>query len=168
MHAKAMSLDLSSSLTAMDWLPRLRAEQHHLHPGHPVTEGVCHFDPRRFPPRPIGRKLPPSPIDLTARLDPLEAQAYRYHDAKPPYSYATLITYAINSSSRGRMTLNDIYTWICTNFPYYREAGTGWKVKDLLFEVLTNLLLHMFVVILKHIFIAIFYTELYQTQSLIK
>lgn len=81
----------------------------------------------RVPPR----KPPPSPIDLTARLDPLEAQAYRYHDAKPPYSYAALITFAINSSSRKKMTLSDIYTWISGNFPYYRDAGTGWKVSKL-------------------------------------
>lgn len=139
-----MSLDLSSSLTAMEWLPQLRVggQQQPVNIASgliraapvgtiPVTDGtnIYHVDPRRVPPpRPIGRKLPPSPIDLSARLDPLEAQAYRYHDAKPPYSYATLITYAINSSPKRRMTLNEIYTWICNNFPYYREAGTGWKV----------------------------------------
>ena len=130
-----MSLDLSSSLTAMDWLPRLRAEQSHSSHGTTTmmageTATYTAFDPRRFPPRPIGRKPLPSPIDLTARLDPREAQAYRYHDAKPPYSYATLITYAINSSQKRKMTLNEIYTWICSNFPYYREAGTGWKVSS--------------------------------------
>lgn len=143
MQVGIMSMDLSSSLTAMDWLPRLRAEEqnhshHHLHSGLiPMGEGISyHFDPRRIPPRPIGRKLPPSPIDLTARLDPIEAQTYRFHDAKPPYSYATLITYAINSSPKGRMTLNEIYTWICNNFPYYRDAGTGWKVSLISFNLL--------------------------------
>ncbi|KAK7896680.1 hypothetical protein WMY93_022005 [Mugilogobius chulae] len=25
------------------------------------------------------------------------------------------------------MTLSEIYQWICDNFPYYREAGSGWK-----------------------------------------
>lgn len=47
---------------------------------------------------------------------------------KPPYSYSTLISFAINSSPTKKMTLSDIYTWICANFPFYREAGTGWKV----------------------------------------
>lgn len=46
---------------------------------------------------------------------------------KPPYSYSTLISFAINSSPTKKMTLSDIYTWICANFPFYREAGTGWK-----------------------------------------
>ena len=131
------SLDLSSSLTAMDWLPRLRVgQQQHHHFHHPagvamsaVTAENQYLATARFPTRPPGRKPPPSQIDLTARLDPIEAQAYRYQDAKPPYSYATLITYAINSSPKRKMTLNEIYTWICSNFPYYREAGTGWKVR---------------------------------------
>ena len=145
-----MSLDLSSSLTAMEWLPRLRVGGSSSSSSAQLVAGsgqvqsmppLVHapgttLDYHHFGRMPLhaqrhpasGRKLPPSPIDLTAVLDPLEAQAYRYHDAKPPYSYATLITYAINSSPKRRMTLNEIYTWICNNFPYYREAGTGWKV----------------------------------------
>lgn len=30
-----------------------------------------------------------------------------------------------------KMTLSEIYQWICDNFPYYREAGSGWKVRIL-------------------------------------
>jgi len=115
--AQLQYMELGNSLTAMDWLAQMRVGQHQ----------AGKLDPKghmRIP----ARKPPPSPIDLTARLDPVEAQAYRYHDAKPPYSYAALITFAINSSSRKRMTLSDIYNWISTNFPYYRDAGTGWKV----------------------------------------
>ncbi|GAB6022942.1 Forkhead box protein J3 [Chamberlinius hualienensis] len=48
-------------------------------------------------------------------------------DGKPPYSYATLINFAISSSPKGKMTLSEIYLWIMDNFPYYRDAGTGWK-----------------------------------------
>ena len=113
-------MELGNSLTAMDWLPRLR--------GGPGATGK--MDPPCDPPRmrPPPRKPPPSPIDLTARLDPREAQAYRYHDAKPPFSYAALITYAINSTNKKKMTLSEIYNWISSNFPYYKDAGTGWKV----------------------------------------
>ncbi|GAA50519.1 forkhead box protein J2/3 [Clonorchis sinensis] len=48
-------------------------------------------------------------------------------EGKPPYSYASLITAAIQSSQEKRMTLSEIYQWICENFPYYCEAGGGWK-----------------------------------------
>lgn len=116
-------MELNSSLTTMDWLARLNVGKSGKMgaPGEPLSGRSS---------RPQPRKPPPSPIDLTARLDPLEAQAYRYHDAKPPYSYAALITFAINSSQRKKMTLSDIYNWISSNFPYYRDAGTGWKVKE--------------------------------------
>ncbi len=113
-------MDLGNSLTAIDWLPRLTSAR---------SSGKMEApsEPHRILKTPT-RKPPPSPIDLTARLDPNEAQAYMHQDAKPPYSYAALITFSINSSPRRRMTLNEIYTWISNNFPYYRDAGTGWKV----------------------------------------
>jgi len=41
-----------------------------------------------------------------------------------------LITFAINSSPKKKMTLSEIYQWICEKFPYYKEAGNGWKVGD--------------------------------------
>ncbi|PVZ97631.1 hypothetical protein BB558_001243 [Smittium angustum] len=46
---------------------------------------------------------------------------------KPSYSYASLIAQAINSTESRRITLNGIYTYIMTNFPYYREAQSGWQ-----------------------------------------
>lgn len=47
---------------------------------------------------------------------------------KPPYSYANLITFAINSSDKRKITLSEIYSWILHHFPYYKGAGNGWKV----------------------------------------
>lgn len=49
------------------------------------------------------------------------------HPDKPPYSYAELIKKAIESSPQHKMTLNEIYEWICRNFPYYRDGQNGWK-----------------------------------------
>ena len=54
--------------------------------------------------------------------------ANRNRIAKPPYSYSNLISFAINSSSKKKMCLAEIYQWICENFPYYKQAGNGWKV----------------------------------------
>lgn len=47
---------------------------------------------------------------------------------KSPYTYATLINYAIANSPNKKLTLNEIYNWIMENYPYYKTAGAGWKV----------------------------------------
>lgn len=47
---------------------------------------------------------------------------------KPPHSYASLIARAVDSSPRKMMTLSEIYQWIMDNYPYFKDAGNGWKV----------------------------------------
>jgi hypothetical protein len=47
---------------------------------------------------------------------------------KPPYSYATLIAYAILISQDGRLLLSDIYRWISETYPYYLLDKRGWQV----------------------------------------
>ena len=49
---------------------------------------------------------------------------------KPAYSYAALITAAINAQPSRRLTLSGIYDWIIDNFPFYRSANKGWKVRS--------------------------------------
>ncbi|MEQ2250673.1 Forkhead box protein J3 [Ilyodon furcidens] len=121
-----MTSELESSLTSMDWLPQLgmraaiqKADvgHHHGHLGH-------HHHHMHHHGHGPGKKM--VHLDSGTTLDQEEAAQHR--DGKPPYSYASLITFAINGSPRKRMTLSEIYQWICDNFPYYREAGSGWKL----------------------------------------
>ncbi|XP_052759803.1 forkhead box protein J3-like isoform X2 [Mya arenaria] len=113
--------DLESSLTAMDWLPRLTVGG--------AMAGSINKDGSVNTKTQGGniamRKSPHSPLDTNATLD--ENDGVTHREGKPPYSYANLITFAINSSNKKKMTLSEIYQWICDNFPYYKEAGNGWK-----------------------------------------
>ncbi|CEP18022.1 hypothetical protein [Parasitella parasitica] len=55
------------------------------------------------------------------------ANPYSSKDIKPPYSYASLIAQAINSSDDKRLTLNGIYKYITTSYPYYQMTQNGWQ-----------------------------------------
>uniref|UniRef100_A0A8C0DT70 Forkhead box J2 n=1 Tax=Balaenoptera musculus TaxID=9771 RepID=A0A8C0DT70_BALMU len=114
-----MASDLESSLTSIDWLPQLTLR---------ATIEKLGSASQAGPPG-GNRKCPPgSPTDPNATLSKDEAAVHQ--DGKPRYSYATLITYAINSSPAKKMTLSEIYRWICDNFPYYKNAGIGWKLSQ--------------------------------------
>ena len=45
---------------------------------------------------------------------------------KPSWSYAALIGQAILSSSRKRLALNQIYSWISAAYPYFKPGESGW------------------------------------------
>lgn len=60
---------------------------------------------------------------------PRDSKNYRrnYTHAKPPYSYISLITMAIQQSQSKMLTLNEIYQWITDLFPYYRQNQQRWQ-----------------------------------------
>ncbi|KAM7542851.1 hypothetical protein Aperf_G00000018334 [Anoplocephala perfoliata] len=100
--------EIDDSLTAMDWL---------VNPAINILSGL---------------KLNAFFYDQVPQLESSEylsknIKSEALHPDKPPYSYAELIKRAIESSPQRKMTLNEIYEWICKNFPYYREGQNGWK-----------------------------------------
>ena len=50
----------------------------------------------------------------------------KYHIQFLEYNYVNVI------SDKRKITLSEIYSWILHHFPYYKGAGNGWKVRDLL------------------------------------
>ncbi|KAK6176349.1 hypothetical protein SNE40_014650 [Patella caerulea] len=67
----------------------------------------------------------------TKEINTNSSTEYRYHQSsgfnKPPHSYATLISMAINDTEEKRINISSIYKWITDNFPYYKMADSHWK-----------------------------------------
>ncbi|KAG0301784.1 Pre-rRNA-processing protein fhl1 [Dissophora globulifera] len=57
----------------------------------------------------------------------LDSSEYTSKDTKPPFSYASLIAQAINSTPSRKLTLNGIYQHITNHYPYYQLAQNGWQ-----------------------------------------
>lgn len=58
-----------------------------------------------------------------------DSSEYSSKDTKPPFSYASLIAQAINSTPSRKLTLNGIYNHITNHYPYYQMAQNGWQVR---------------------------------------
>lgn len=91
-------------------------------PSSSFSTGILIPDAKRF-------SLPtPSPTSSSDRIKPT-IKIEKNNAGKPPYSYAMLIRYAIETSPQRKMTLSEIYSWILERYPWFESAGTGWKVR---------------------------------------
>lgn len=108
-----MTSELDSSLTSIDWLPQLGLST--------LRSGKQRVEREKRRDRGREREIPPC---IPSSPSPSNSKG------KPPHSYATLIAMAIRAAPEGKLSLNDIYTWISDTFPYYSRAGRGWKVES--------------------------------------
>ena len=102
----------------MDWLPQLSVGG--ALTGNPAVASQASVV------RPSAQRVPFGQFDVNAKYDGTPS---RFGKSKPPYSYANLIAFAINSTPKNKMTLSEIYQWISESFPFYNESSNGWKVR---------------------------------------
>ncbi|XP_050306179.1 protein fork head [Anthonomus grandis grandis] len=68
-----------------------------------------------------------SPNSLGNRRGTEKPYRRSYTHAKPPYSYISLITMAIQNSPQKMLTLSEIYQFIMDLFPFYRQNQQRWQ-----------------------------------------
>ncbi|XP_054975906.1 forkhead box protein P3 [Sorex araneus] len=52
---------------------------------------------------------------------------FKFHNMRPPFTYATLIRWAILESPQKQRTLNEIYHWFTHMFAFFRNHPSTWK-----------------------------------------
>ncbi|KAK3539368.1 hypothetical protein QTP70_003855 [Hemibagrus guttatus] len=54
-------------------------------------------------------------------------ECYKYTNMRPPFTYASMIRWAILESPEKQLTLNEIYHWFTRKFFYFRHNTATWK-----------------------------------------
>ncbi|KAI5610130.1 forkhead box P3a, partial [Silurus asotus] len=54
-------------------------------------------------------------------------ECYKYTNMRPPFTYASMIRWAILESPEKHLTLNEIYHWFTRKFFYFRHNTATWK-----------------------------------------
>nr|XP_023675095.1 forkhead box protein P3 [Paramormyrops kingsleyae] len=83
-----------------------------------VTKDAAQLVPPSYWPVPNSHFVP----ELVPSID-----CYKYHNIRPPYTYASLIRWAILDSPEKQLTLNEIYHWFTKMFYYFRHNTATWK-----------------------------------------
>ena len=75
----------------------------------------------------VGVSAPAGSSVVYSLMDDKAGYRRNYANAKPPFSYISLITMAIEKSPEKMCTLNEIYHFITTHFPYYQQNQLRWQ-----------------------------------------
>ena len=78
----------------------------------PLSPAAIAIQPFNFPPLPF----PPDSYP-----------ALPFSDKEPPYSFTALAGLAIMSYPQKKATLNEIYSFIASTFPFYKRSQRAWK-----------------------------------------
>ncbi|KAG7200086.1 hypothetical protein KM043_000532 [Ampulex compressa] len=76
---------------------------------------------------PLALSEPDSPTSALQRARTDKPYRRNYTHAKPPYSYISLITMAIQNAPTKMLTLSEIYQFIMDLFPFYRQNQQRWQ-----------------------------------------
>ncbi|KAK6176116.1 hypothetical protein SNE40_014460 [Patella caerulea] len=125
------SYDIDENLTGLRWLQSLNVGQIKNNQNLPVPSQNLPVPSSQNLPVP-SQNLPVHEIVYRAPVIKTDSSTeYRYYKNngfnKPPYSYAILISMAINETKEKKINLSSIYKWITVNFPYYKMADSHWK-----------------------------------------
>lgn len=66
-------------------------------------------------------------LQRSRSIDKPSSYRRSYTHAKPPYSYISLITMAIQNNAHKMLTLSEIYQFIMDLFPFYRQNQQRWQ-----------------------------------------
>jgi hypothetical protein len=132
----ALNVSLNGSLTCLGWLQTLGCrsglQQPLSSPSAPAFSTVRVKQSQPSKKKSKSSKKSPAPSYQTTSitgsasdLDPLISCWNSASADKPPHCYATLIYMAMRGKSK--VTLGEIYSFVKSNFKYYKANDNGWK-----------------------------------------
>ncbi|KAI6217468.1 Forkhead box protein N4-like isoform X2 [Aphelenchoides fujianensis] len=75
----------------------------------------------------VEKEKPPKKAKAPVQRRPIDEFPTKNGFRKPLFSYSCLIGLAMRNSEEGELTVSEIYRFLCTHFPFFQEAPSGWK-----------------------------------------